>query len=119
LLTLSFASLAHSFLDDDDDSDQENVLINLPVPPAPRKSCPIKKDLKARVVGHCNDNGDKGSTTKDPKDLFDMESSSNGTDADTSNKDSDKGNNTSDCNSELDELSTNPKALKKYFVNEV
>ena len=76
-------------------------------------------DSNACIIGHHNDKDNKGSATKDPKDLFDMESSSNGTDADTSNKDSDKGNDTSDGDTKLDKLSTNPKALKKYLVNEV
>lgn len=76
-------------------------------------------DSNACIVGHCNNKDDKGSAAKDPNDLFDTESSSNGTDADTSNKDSDKGNDTSDGDTELDKLSMNPKALKMYFVNEV
>ena len=57
--------------------------------------------------------------SNDPKDLFNIESLSTDTDADTSNKDSDNGNDASDGDTELDELSANPKALKKFFVNEV
>ena len=50
---------------------------------------------------------------KDPKDLFDPSSS------DTDCEDSDQEEHTSDGNSELDNLRMNPKALKKFFVNEV
>ena len=50
---------------------------------------------------------------KDPKDLFDPSSS------DTDCEDLDQEKHTSDGNSELDNLKTNLKALKKFFVNEV
>ena len=52
-------------------------------------------------------------TGKDPKDLFDPSSS------DTDCKDLDQEKHTSDGNSELDNLKTNLKALKKFFINEV
>ena len=52
-------------------------------------------------------------TGKDPKDLFDPSSS------DTDCEDLDQEEHTSDGNSELDNLRMNPKALKKFFVNEV
>ena len=117
ILSLRFLSLTHSCLDDED-SDQENVLINIPVPPAPRKPHPIKKSSKANTTGIVRCRNDKDMASKDPKDLFNIESPSTDTDADTSNKDSDDGNDASDGDTELDELSTNPKALKKFFVNE-
>ena len=44
-------SLLLGLLDDDGDSDQENVLINVPVPLAPRKPRPTKGS-KARPTGN-------------------------------------------------------------------
>ena len=50
---------------------------------------------------------------KDAKDLFEPSSGN------SSGEDSGKEKDTSDGNSELDNLRTNPKALKKFFINEV
>ena len=46
-------------LDDDNGSDQENVLINLPVPPAPKKPRSTK-DLKAHPTGNVEKGKGKG-----------------------------------------------------------
>jgi hypothetical protein len=125
-------------LDDNEDSDQENVFIKVPVPPAPRKSRPTK-DSMARPIGNGhvkgkangqshstlyrvtlinppNRSGSMGDSSargagKDLKDVFVL-SSSDG-------EDSDQEKHSSDGNSELNILRTNPKALKKFFINEV
>lgn len=63
-------------------------------------------------MGSIADSSTRGAG-KDRKDLFEPSSCDTGCD------DSDQEKNTSDGNSELDILGTNPKALKKFFVNEV
>ena len=48
-----------NFLDDDKDPDQENVLINIPVPPTPRKPRPTK-DSKTHPTGNMGQIKGKG-----------------------------------------------------------